>query len=132
MDTGFGGIGSNIKVGGAASRRFREGSGSSGSERRTEGRYRPTRRKAPNDAEGEVREPTRDDIAAMRPAADVLPPERAAVLPKRRGPKCAVPKEQVTLRLDADVPASFRATGRGWQTRIHRALENLVHHEKAS
>ena len=31
-------------------------------------------------------------------------------------------KEQVTLRIDADVIARFRASGAGWQTRINEAL----------
>ncbi len=43
----------------------------------------------------------------------------------RRGrPKLAQPKAQVTLRLDQDVVAGFRATGRGWQSRINAALKN--------
>jgi uncharacterized protein (DUF4415 family) len=32
-------------------------------------------------------------------------------------------KEQVTLRLDVDVLAKFRATGPGWQTRLNEALK---------
>ena len=31
-------------------------------------------------------------------------------------------KSQITLRLDQDVIAKFRATGRGWQSRINAAL----------
>lgn len=39
-----------------------------------------------------------------------------------RGPQRAPTKEQVTLRLDQDVIAKFRATGPGWQSRINAAL----------
>lgn len=39
-----------------------------------------------------------------------------------RGPQRALTKEQVTLRLDQDVIAKFRATGPGWQSRINAAL----------
>lgn len=39
-----------------------------------------------------------------------------------RGLQVAPVKRQVTLRLDPDVLAKFRATGRGWQTRINDAL----------
>lgn len=33
-------------------------------------------------------------------------------------------KEQVTLRLDAEILAQFRAMGDGWQTRINDVLRN--------
>jgi len=38
-------------------------------------------------------------------------------------------KKPVTLRLDADVLAWFKAQGRGYQTRINRALRRLMHEE---
>ncbi|WP_188064726.1 BrnA antitoxin family protein [Sphingobium sp. KCTC 72723] len=42
---------------------------------------------------------------------------------KRMGrPPSGPGKEQVTLRLDVDVLAKFRATGAGWQTRVNDAL----------
>lgn len=49
---------------------------------------------------------------------------RGDVLLKRgRGrPKVARPKQQITLRLDADIIERFRATGPGWQARINEAL----------
>lgn len=76
--------------------------------------------------EGEVRELLAEDVAAMRPAVEVLPPELVKVLSKRkpgeRGPQKAPTKQQVTLRLDRDIVARFRATGRGWQSRINEAL----------
>ena len=39
-----------------------------------------------------------------------------------RGPQKAPTKQQVTLRLDRDVLERFRATGRGWQSRVNEAL----------
>lgn len=47
----------------------------------------------------------------------------------RRGrgrPKAAVTKEQVTVRLDADVLAKLREAGPGWQTRINDILRKAV------
>jgi len=45
----------------------------------------------------------------------------------RRGrPKSAAPKEAVSLRLDPDLLEHFRATGRGWQSRINAALRKLA------
>jgi uncharacterized protein (DUF4415 family) len=38
----------------------------------------------------------------------------------------AAPKEAVKLRLDADVVASFRAGGAGWQTRMNDALRRAA------
>ena len=38
-------------------------------------------------------------------------------------------KKPVTLRLDADVIAWFKARGRGYQTRINRALRLVMHEE---
>lgn len=39
-------------------------------------------------------------------------------------------KKPVTLRLDADVLAWFQRQGRGYQTRINRALRKLVMDER--
>jgi uncharacterized protein (DUF4415 family) len=38
-------------------------------------------------------------------------------------------KKPVTLRLDADVIAWFRESGRGYQTRINRALRKMMKDE---
>ncbi len=63
---------------------------------------------------------TADDFAKARPLAEF--PELAAAFAKFRGPQRAPTKKQVTLRLDQDVIAKFRATGPGWQARINAAL----------
>ncbi|HUM04228.1 MAG TPA: BrnA antitoxin family protein [Terriglobales bacterium] len=39
-------------------------------------------------------------------------------------------KKPVTLRLDADVVAWFQRQGRGYQTRINRALRKLMFEER--
>lgn len=45
----------------------------------------------------------------------------------RRGrPKAATTKIPVTLRLDPDVLAAFRAGGAGWQTRMNDALRQAI------
>ena len=43
-----------------------------------------------------------------------------------RGPQVAPTKVLTTIRLDADVLAFFRATGRGYQTQINDALRKVV------
>ena len=42
------------------------------------------------------------------------------------GSVAAVVKTPVKLRLDPDVLAAFKATGRGWQTRVNAALTKLI------
>ena len=39
-------------------------------------------------------------------------------------------KQQVSLRLDADVLAWFKREGRGYQTRINRALRKVMREER--
>ena len=65
---------------------------------------------------------TDEMIAEARPASEVLPPEVAALLVRRRGPQTAPTKKAVTLRLDPDVLDKFRSTGPGWQSRMNEAL----------
>jgi uncharacterized protein (DUF4415 family) len=72
-------------------------------------------------------EATDEELASMRPARDVLPAEFFEMIErerkKRRGrPPVDQPKQQVTLRLDADIIESFRAEGDGWQSRINATL----------
>jgi uncharacterized protein (DUF4415 family) len=45
---------------------------------------------------------------------------------KRGRPKASVTKISTTARLDADVLEAFRATGRGWQTRLNRVLRKWM------
>jgi len=45
----------------------------------------------------------------------------------RRGrPRLAVTKQQVTVRLDADVLAALRSSGDGWQSRMNAALRDWL------
>ena len=48
--------------------------------------------------------------------------------PVRRGrpPEGAVPKKQVTVRLDAEVIEHFRKDGPGWQSRMNRSLRKAA------
>lgn len=75
---------------------------------------------------------TAKDFREAKPAAEVLPAlfgeEVAARMlqPKRGRPASLHPKEHVNLRLDAEVVDAFRATGRGWQTRLNAALKDWL------
>jgi uncharacterized protein (DUF4415 family) len=48
-------------------------------------------------------------------------------VPVKRGrPKLPTPKQPVSLRLDPDVLAHFRRSGRGWQSRINAVLRKAA------
>lgn len=91
-----------------------------------------SKRRPLTDAEGRVRELTAADMAAFKPAKEVLPPElftglvemnrRAGV----RGPQKAPIKQPTTIRFDADVLEALKATGRGWQTRVNDAMREWL------
>lgn len=49
-----------------------------------------------------------------------------AVRQRGRGPQKAPTKVSTTIRLDADVLAFFRATGRGYQSQINEELRKVV------
>jgi uncharacterized protein (DUF4415 family) len=82
------------------------------------------------DAEGEVGdlsliEPSR--FKALDDIADILPADMAKALRGRRGrPPKNDPKISLNIRLSPDVLAYFKATGRGWQTRIDLALRKAA------
>jgi len=47
----------------------------------------------------------------------------------RRGrPASDNPKQAISIRLSPEVIAHFRATGKGWQTRIDTVLKDFVAH----
>ena len=63
----------------------------------------------------------------MRPAHEVHPHLVRRSLLRRRGrPKLDAPKQQVTLRLDADVLDHFKERGSGWQTAINDTLRKAI------
>ena len=72
------------------------------------------------DADGEVRELTAEDMARFRPASQALPVDlRETLGVRRRGPQKAPTKVSTTIRLDADLLETLKATGEGWQTRVN-------------
>lgn len=68
---------------------------------------------------------TGEDFARMRPAEEVVPEIVQAYRRARGRPKGST-KTLISLRLDQDVIAHFRATGPGWQARINEALRRAM------
>lgn len=72
---------------------------------------------------------TEEDFRRARPALEVLPKEVVEAIRRyrgQRGPQKSPIKELISLRVDRDVAAAYRATGPGWQTRANEALRAYV------
>lgn len=73
---------------------------------------------------------TAADFARAKPAAEVLPADLVAVLPKRkpgqRGPQKSPTKELVSIRVNREVLDHFRASGPRWQTRMNEVLASAM------
>lgn len=79
--------------------------------------------------------PTDQEDAAITAAAiadqdnPLLSDEELRQFKRGRGrPVGSGTKDQVTLRLDAEILEWFKATGNGWQTRINDALKDWAKH----
>jgi uncharacterized protein (DUF4415 family) len=72
-------------------------------------------------------EVTDEQLAKAKPFKEALP-EMAAKMEKaiRGRPRIDDPKTPVTIRLDQDVVQRFKATGKGWQSRMNEALRKAV------
>jgi uncharacterized protein (DUF4415 family) len=76
---------------------------------------------------------SKTDVALLRqnklvgaePEGDEDSPDATELIAQRRAgrPAGSGNKEQVAIRFDKDVLDAFRATGRGWQTRMNDALK---------
>jgi uncharacterized protein (DUF4415 family) len=71
-------------------------------------------------------EPTAEQWAQAKPFAEMFP-ELAANIKREREKQSAPAKERISLRVDRDVAAAYRATGRGWQARMNDALKAALH-----
>jgi len=80
-------------------------------------------------ADPDARELDDQWFAKAKPASDVLPPAvyTALVAKRPRGrPKADETKVFTAIRLDADLLAAFKSTGKGWQTRVNAALRQYL------
>lgn len=68
-------------------------------------------------------EATDEQLAAMRPFRDVFP-DLYASMQREFVVEAREPARRISLRLDPDVIAKFKATGKGWQSRINEILRN--------
>jgi uncharacterized protein (DUF4415 family) len=66
------------------------------------------------DADPDTFVPTDEQFARMKP------------LKLRGRPPLETPKVQLSMRYDADIIETFRASGEGWQTRMNNALRDWL------
>lgn len=71
---------------------------------------------------------TDEQLAQMKPISEF--PELEKLVKRGRPPK-AMPKEQITLRLDPEILTFFRSRGKGWQTEINAILQKHVESQTA-
>lgn len=81
-------------------------------------------------ADEDARELDDDWFAKAKPASEAFAPEAYAALvamkrPRGR-PKADETKVFTAIRLDADILETFKATGKGWQTRVNAALRQFI------
>ena len=71
---------------------------------------------------------TDDELSQLKPFAEVFPETAAKIEEtlRARGKQKAPTKEMISLRVDRDVLAAYRATGAGWQSRMNAALKAAV------
>ena len=67
-------------------------------------------------------------LAGMKPVAESHPEMPSRV----RGPQKAPKKTPVSIRLDDSIVKAFKATGRGWQSRINEILLDWLKDHKAA
>lgn len=73
----------------------------------------------------DTRELTDEDFARMRPATETAP-HLVEAYRRTRGKQKTPTKDRISICLDADITAYFRATGKGWQTRLNDTLRRAV------
>ncbi|KFL24944.1 hypothetical protein JP74_21955 [Devosia sp. 17-2-E-8] len=67
---------------------------------------------------------TEEQIAAGgKPFAEVFPELAESIKRSRGRPRVDIPLQQISIRLEPDVIAKFKATGKGWQKRVNDVLK---------
>jgi uncharacterized protein (DUF4415 family) len=66
------------------------------------------------------------ELAQAKPFAEAFPDLMESIRRGRGRPAIANPRQQISLRLDGDVIAKFKSTGKGWQGRVNEALRKAA------
>lgn len=66
---------------------------------------------------------TDEEMATAQPFAEAFPDLAESIKRSRGRPPVETPRQQISIRLEPDVIAKFKATGKGWQSRINDVLK---------
>lgn len=94
--------------------------------KKNDGTFKPGRGYSQKDWDDVCDNPewSEDDFKNAKSFHEVFPDLAEKIEKNRSGrPKKDNPKQAVSIRLDADVLAKFKATGPGWQSRINDILK---------
>jgi uncharacterized protein (DUF4415 family) len=69
---------------------------------------------------------TEQELLQARPFAEVFPDLAESIRRTRGRPALENPRQQISIRLDPDVIEKFKATGKGWQSRMNDILRKAV------
>lgn len=69
---------------------------------------------------------TAEELARAKPLKEVLPELYESVQRARGRPRVDNPKEAVTLRLDPETLARFKAAGKDWRAKMAEALDKAA------
>jgi uncharacterized protein (DUF4415 family) len=92
-------------------------------------------RKKPAQAEDDTDQPiddidnpewTREDFAEARPFKDMFPEQYKALTRQGGRPRVASPKVHIGLRLDLEVVAALKASGKGYNSRVEKVLRDAI------
>jgi len=72
----------------------------------------------------EAPEATDEELAQAKSFAEAFPDLHESIKRSRGRPPAEAPRRQISIRLEPDVIKKFKATGRGWQSRINDVLKN--------
>ena len=77
-------------------------------------------------ADPDAPEATDTELAQAKPFAEAFPQLADTIRLARGRPPVESPKQQISLRLDPDVIAAYKRTGKGWQGRINEILRKAA------
>lgn len=66
------------------------------------------------------------ELAQAKPFTEAFPQFAEAIRRARGRPQVDQPKQQISLRLDPDVIAAYRKSGKGWQGRVNEILRKAA------
>jgi uncharacterized protein (DUF4415 family) len=69
---------------------------------------------------------TKEDFAVARPFKDMFPEQYKALTRQGGRPRVALPKVHIGLRLDPEVVAAVKASGKGYNSRVEKVLRDAI------